>query len=137
MFNYLYMNLYRIIFLLSFLFVLCSCDKEKKLHDNVDKEQVNFLVTLPSLSMAQFAVECINYDIVLDSIIFLSPENTVYIQDFRSDSLNKDEAFLAGSCLPEDGLWILNFKGRIQLREESFSSSVHYIMNLDDDDDEK
>lgn len=137
MFNYLYMNLYKIIFLLSFLSVFFSCDKEKKLREDVDVDQVNFLVTLPSLSMAQFAVKCTSYDIILDSVIFLSPGNTIYIEDFHSDSLKKDEAFLAGLWLAEDGLWVLNFKGRTQIEEAYFSSSVPYVMNIDDDDDEE
>jgi len=131
------MNLYKALFFLTLSFSLFACDKEKKLHENIDVDQVNFLITLPSVSIAQFVVKCTNYDIILDSVIFLSPENTVYIEDFHSDSLKKDEGFLAGYWLAEDGLWILNFKGRIQLNDVPFSSSVPYVMNIDNDDDEE
>jgi len=131
----LYMKLYKSLLFFSIVLFLFSCDKEKKLLDNTDPNKVNFLITLPSYSIAQFAAKCTNYDIILDTVIFISPENTVYFEGFYSDTLQKNEGFLAGSWMAEDGIWILNFKGKTQLEGEVFSSSVPFVMNLDDEEE--
>jgi len=122
-----------ILFIFSFLILLSSCSKKKQLNESVNPNVVNFSVSQPSTAIAQFAAKCTNYDIVLDSVIFLSPDNGVYKDFFNEKNLQKNEAFQTGHWEAVDGMWILQFKGSIQNSDSTFSVSVPYQMNIDGD----
>lgn len=132
------MKIQRILILSSLLLILfVGCNKEDKLKEDVDPNSVNFLVTQPSIAFAKFVVKCTNYDITIDTINYLSPDNALYIENFNSKNIMKDESFLAGNWISADGLWILQFKGRLQETGLSFAVSVPYTMTIEDDGEEE
>lgn len=116
--------------------VFISCDKKEKLNDNdIDPNAVQFLILQPSISIAQFNIECTNYDIILDTISYLSPEPVVYKESYNSLILNKNESFTAGSWNAADGIWVLTFKGKIRETNTAFEVSQAHTMNIDEDDE--
>ncbi|NPD45915.1 MULTISPECIES: hypothetical protein [unclassified Lentimicrobium] len=121
------------ILLLGLSFFNCKSDKLK---ENIDPNEVNFLVTQPSIATATFVAKCTNYDIVLDSVTILSPNSAVYFQDFNSRLLSQNEEQLIGGYESFDGLWIIRFNGKVQNSERSYSVSIPYEMNIEEDDDE-
>ena len=132
------MKISRALLLSGLLLVLfIGCNKKDKLKEDVDPNLVNFLVTQPSIAFAQFAIKCTNYDITLDTISYLSPDNALYIETFNSQNFNKDESFLAGSWDSADGIWILQFRGSLQETGLPFTVSVPYTMTLDNDGEEE
>ncbi|NOR86166.1 MAG: hypothetical protein GQ527_01015 [Bacteroidales bacterium] len=116
---------------------LVACDKSEKLQDDVDPNAVVFVLTQPSISIAQFTAKCTNYDVIVDSIIFLSPENAIYNQTLEVNTFNQNQSFLIGGWPVSDGIWIIQFRGSIQNTTTTFNTSVPYTMNIDDDDDEE
>jgi len=127
----------KILFILFCLFMsISSCNKKKQLADSIDPNTIHFLVSQPSISIAQFASMCTNNDITLDTVIFLNPDNAVFM-DIIGKSFLKNEGFLTGHWEAVDGTWILQFKGRLQSNNATFSISVPYEMSLDGDSDEQ
>ena len=128
-------KLYPLLILL--LIGLCiSCNKKDQLSENADPNEVNFLVTQPSIATATFMAKCTNYDIVLDSVTILSPNSAVYFQDFNARLLSKNEEQLIGGYESFDGLWIIRFNGKVQESDRTYSVSIPYEMNIENDDDE-
>ncbi len=116
--------------------LITSCNKKDQLTENVDPDAVNFLVTQPSIASATFVAQCTNYDVVLDSITFLSPNSAVYFQNFNATLLSKNEEQLIGGYESFDGLWIIQFKGKIQESDQTYTVSVPYDMNIEEEGDE-
>lgn len=128
-------KLYTLLILLLIGFSI-SCNKKDQLTENVDPNEVNFLVTQPSIASATFVARCTNYDVILDSVTFLSPNSAIYYQTFNALILAKDEEQMIGGYESVDGLWIMQFKGTIQNSDISYSVSIPYEMNIEADDDE-
>lgn len=113
-----------------------SCNKKDQLTENVDPNEVNFLVTQPSIATATFVARCTNYNVILDSVNFLSPNSAIYYQNFNSLILAKDEEQMIGGYESADGLWIIQFRGSIQNSDINYSVSIPYEMSIEVDDDE-
>ena len=128
-------KLYPLLILLLIGFSI-SCNKKDQLSENADPNEVNFLVTQPSIATATFMAKCTNYDIVLDSVTILSPNSAVYFQDFNARLLSKNEEQLIGGYESFDGLWIIRFNGKVQESDRTYSVSIPYEMNIENDDDE-
>lgn len=128
-------KLYPLLILLFIGFSI-SCNKKDQLTENVDPNEVHFLITQPSIATATFVASCTNYDVVLDSVTFLSPNSAVYYQNFNAKLLSIDEEQMIGGYESVDGLWIIRFNGNIQDSDQTYSVSVPYEMNIEDDDDE-
>lgn len=125
----------QIIYILAFFLVLFSCNKEDKLKENANPYAVNFILTQPSISTATFVAKCTNYDVILDSVIFLSPNSAIYYQFFNAQELSKNEEFLTGGWESADGLWVITFRGQLQDSSKRFSSSIPYDMKIDEDEE--
>lgn len=122
--------------ILLFIGFCISCNKKDQLTENVDPNEVNFLVTQPSIATATFVARCTNYDVILDSVTFLSPNSALYYQDFNATLLSQNEEQLIGGYESFDGLWIIRFNGRVQNSDRTYSVSIPYEMNIEEDDDE-
>lgn len=124
-------------FLILLLIGFCiSCNKKDQLTENADPYEVNFLVTQPSIASATFVARCTNYDVILDSVSFLSPNSAVYYQNFNSLLISKNKDQLIGGYESVDGLWIIRFNGKVQNSDRTYSVSIPYEMNIEEDDDE-
>ena len=121
--------------ILLFIGLCISCNKKDQLTEDVDPNEVNFLVTQPSIATATFVARCTNYNVVLDSVTFLSPNSAIYYQNFNSLLLAKDEEQLIGGYESFDGLWIIRFNGKVQNSDRTYSVSVPYEMNIEEDDE--
>lgn len=125
-----------LIFIISvFSIFILSCNKKNKLTENSDPNAINFILTQPSISQASFIAKCTNYDIILDTVNFLTPDNLIYKQYFNSSFFYKNEEFSVGNYDASDGLWIIQFKGTVQGTNNSFAVSVPYDMNIVDDEE--
>lgn len=127
---------YTILSMAFFIMVLLSCSKKDKLTENVDQNAVSFVLTQPSIATATFIAKCANYDITLDTIFFLDPNSTVYVQDFGGVTYEANEEFAIGGFTPVDGMWTIQFTGNKIENSEAYTSSVPFDMILEGDDDE-
>lgn len=117
--------------------VLISCNKKNKIQSEVDPSEVNFVLTQPSLATATFIAKCTNYDVRLDTIIFLDPNSSLYYQNLNNRLYQKNEEFMIGGYTPIDGIWIVQFRGIKEESQQTFDVSLPYDMNIEGDDDEE
>jgi len=115
---------------------LISCKKKDKIQSEIDPSEVNFVLTQPSLATATFVAKCTNYDVRIDTIIFLDPNSSLYYQNFNNRLYQKNEEFMIGGYTPVDGIWIIQFRGIKEENQQSFDVSLPYDMNIEGDDEE-
>jgi hypothetical protein len=127
-----YLTLLFLIFTLG----LTSCKKKDKLDNDTDPSEVNFVLTQPSLAIATFVTKCTNYNVSIDTVIFLDPFSTVYIQDFGGNTFQINEEFTVGGYAPIDGIWTIQFRGKKVDNLENFDISIPYDMNIEEENDE-
>lgn len=118
-----------------FLLVTFSCKKEIGEPDNYDPTQIYFLISQPSLASATFLIKCTNYDILLDTVFFTSPDQFKYYQSFGNDSIQQNEEFYSGGYESVEGLWTLRFKGVILEQNEAFDATFLFNMNIEEDEE--
>lgn len=117
--------------------IMLSCNKKDKLTENTDQNAVSFLITQPSISSATFIARCTNYDVTVDTIFFLDPNSTVYVQDFGGTSYKTNEEFSIGGFTAVDGMWTIRFTGKKITNSEAYTSSVPIEMSIEGDGNEE
>lgn len=114
-----------------------SCNKKDKLQEGVDPDSVAFLVTQPSIASATFVAQCTNYDVRLDSIIFLDPNSLLYYQNMNGSNYEKNEEFMIGGYTSADGIWIIQFRGQKLEDNTAFDVSIPYTMDIEEGDEDE
>ncbi len=117
------------------IFISFACKKKLDSSADADPTKIYFLISQPSLASATFLIKCTNYDIILDTVFFTTPELFQYYLSFGGDSLLKNEEFNAGGFEPAEGLWRLRFKGTIQNQTTTFDALFLFQMNIEDDEE--
>lgn len=109
-----------------------SCNKKAKLQEGAETGNVNFLITQPSITSATFVAKCTNFSVILDTIIFLDPNSSVYSQNMNGNIYEKNEKFTIGGYTSTNGIWIIQFRGKKQENLEIFDVSLPFTMDLDE-----
>ena len=118
--------------LLPVLFLTTSCGKTL---DPSDTDGISFLLRLPSIAQARFEARCVSEDVFLDQVKIQSPSSSYVTEEFEHQRYAKDEVFLFGNGVAEDGLWLITFIGTSAITNEEFRLIVPYEMFIAGDDD--
>lgn len=119
----------KVFFSISVLILLFSGSSCRKILPPADiSETVSFLVSLPSLAIAQFEVRCDTEDIFLDQVQIQSPSGGYITEEFDNQRIARNENFLVGNQVAEDGMWLITFIGSSAITDATFRKSYGYEM---------